>query len=78
MITVALPKGRTLEATLQRFARAGLAPEEDLARTRKLIVPARGGAARLWAAAQVGFDCARAGREHQGCGSNYSIACGRA
>jgi ATP phosphoribosyltransferase len=47
MITVALPKGRTLEATLQRFARAGLAPEEDLARTRRLIVPARGGAARF-------------------------------
>ena len=47
MITVALPKGRTLRATLDRFARAGLAPDEDLAQTRKLIVPARGGAARF-------------------------------
>jgi len=47
MITVALPKGRTLGATLDRFARAGLAPEEDFAQTRRLIVPARGGAARF-------------------------------
>ena len=47
MITVALPKGRTLQATLDRFARAGLSPEEDLAATRKLIVPARGAQARF-------------------------------
>src|SRR5258705_10567939 len=47
MITVALPKGRTLQATLDRFARAGLAPEEDFATTRKLIVPARGAQARF-------------------------------
>ena len=47
MITVALPKGRTLQATLDRFARAGLSPEEDFAATRKLIVPARGAQARF-------------------------------
>src|SRR5207253_6333949 len=47
MITVALPKGRTLEASLDRFARAGLVPEEDFAQTRRLIVPARGGQARF-------------------------------
>ena len=47
MITVALPKGRTLQATLDRFARAGLSPEEDFAATRKLIVPARGAGARF-------------------------------
>lgn len=47
MITVALPKGRTLGATLDRFARAGLVPEEDFSATRKLIVPARGGQARF-------------------------------
>jgi len=47
MITVALPKGRTLQATLDRFARAGLSPEEDFASTRKLIVPARGAQARF-------------------------------
>ncbi len=47
MITVALPKGRTLQAALERFARAGLVPEEDLANTRRLIVPARGAQARF-------------------------------
>src|SRR5207237_8657307 len=47
MITVALPKGRTLQATLERFARAGLHPEEDVSRTRRLIVPAHGGEARF-------------------------------
>ena len=47
MITVALPKGRTLGATLERFARAGLVPEEDFSTTRKLIVPARGAQARF-------------------------------
>ena len=47
MITVALPKGRTLGATLDRFARAGLVPEEDFSTTRKLIVPARGTQARF-------------------------------
>jgi ATP phosphoribosyltransferase len=47
MITVALPKGRTLQAALERFARAGLVPEEDLGQTRRLIVPARGAQARF-------------------------------
>ncbi|HWE26048.1 MAG TPA: ATP phosphoribosyltransferase [Myxococcales bacterium] len=47
MITVALPKGRTLGATLDRFARAGLVPEEDFSTTRKLIVPAGGAQARF-------------------------------
>jgi ATP phosphoribosyltransferase len=47
VITVALPKGRILRATLDRFARAGLVPEEDLDQTRKLIVGARGGSARF-------------------------------
>ena len=47
MITIALPKGRTLRPTLDRFARAGLQPEEDVAQTRRLIVPARGGTARF-------------------------------
>ena len=47
MITIALPKGRTLKATLERFARAGLSPEVDFAMTRKLIVQARGGAAQF-------------------------------
>ena len=47
MITIALPKGRTLQATLERFAGAGLSPEEDFASTRKLIVPARGVPARF-------------------------------
>ena len=47
MITIALPKGRTLQATLERFASAGLSPEEDFASTRKLIVAARGVPARF-------------------------------
>jgi len=47
MITVALPKGRTLQPALDRFARAGVVPEEDLSSTRKLIVPARGAQARF-------------------------------
>ena len=36
MITVALPKGRTLQATLDRFGRAGLVPEDDFASTLNL------------------------------------------
>jgi ATP phosphoribosyltransferase len=40
MLTVALPKGRLQRPVLERFARAGIAPEEEIATTRRLIVPA--------------------------------------
>ena len=46
MLTVALPKGRLQRPALERFARAGITPEEDLASTRRLIVPA-GASARF-------------------------------
>jgi len=38
IITIALAKGRLLEDTLPLLARMGIEPEEDLQRTRKLIV----------------------------------------
>jgi ATP phosphoribosyltransferase len=44
MITVALPKGRLQRPVLERFAAAGIVPEEDPATTRRLIIPASGGA----------------------------------
>ena len=47
MITVALPKGRTMQAALERFARAGVVPDEDFSSTRKLIVPASSAQARF-------------------------------
>src|SRR5947209_17466348 len=40
MLTVALPKGRLQKAVLERFARAGIEAEEDVATTRRLIIPA--------------------------------------
>jgi len=46
MITIALPKGRLQRPVLERFAAAGIVPEEDLASTRRLIVPA-GASARF-------------------------------
>jgi ATP phosphoribosyltransferase len=45
MLTIALPKGRLQKPVLERFARAGIAPEEDPGSSRKLIVPAAGGVA---------------------------------
>lgn len=47
MLTIALPKGRLQGPALARFADAGLVPEEEPGSSRKLIVPARGGAARF-------------------------------
>lgn len=38
-LTVALTKGRILRATLPLLARAGIAPLEDIARSRKLVFP---------------------------------------
>lgn len=47
MLTVALPKGRIQAKALERFARAGLVPEEEPGSSRKLIVPSSTGAARF-------------------------------
>jgi ATP phosphoribosyltransferase len=47
VITIALPKGRTMQAVLDRFARAGIVPDEDFSSTRKLIVPATSAHARF-------------------------------
>lgn len=38
MVTLALSKGRILEESLPLLQRAGIVPEEDLAKTRRLIV----------------------------------------
>ena len=40
MITIALPKGRLQKPVLERFAAAGVVPEEDPGTSRKLIIPA--------------------------------------
>ena len=40
MLTIALPKGRLQRPALERFARAGVIPEEEPGASRKLIVPA--------------------------------------
>src|SRR5205085_5354323 len=45
MLTIALPKGRLQAPALERFAAAGLRPEEEPGSSRRLIVPALGGAA---------------------------------
>lgn len=48
MLTIALNKGsRILGRCLPLLARAGIEPAEDLAATRKLVVPSRCGTARL-------------------------------
>ena len=47
MLTIALPKGRLQRPALERFAAAGLVPEEEPGASRKLIVPAQGAAARF-------------------------------
>src|SRR5207249_3768659 len=47
MLTVALPKGRLQRPALERFAAAGLVPEEEPGSSRRLIVPARSAAARF-------------------------------
>jgi len=39
MLTIAISKGRILKDTLPLLAEAGIEPSEDLAKTRKLIVP---------------------------------------
>ena len=46
MLTVALPKGRLQKPALEKFARAGIVPDEEPGTSRKLIVPA-GAAARF-------------------------------
>ena len=46
MLTVALPKGRLQKPVLERFAAAGVRPEEEPGSSRRLIVPA-GSAARF-------------------------------
>lgn len=43
MLTVALPKGRLQKPVLERFAKAGVVPEEEPGKSRKLIVPALSG-----------------------------------
>ena len=46
MLTVALPKGRLQKPVLERFAAAGIAPDEEPGTSRKLIIGA-GAAARF-------------------------------
>jgi len=46
MLTIALPKGRLQKPALEKFARAGVVPDEEPGTSRKLIVPA-GAAARF-------------------------------
>jgi len=46
MLTIALPKGRLQKPALEKFARAGIVPDEEPGTSRKLIVPA-GSAARF-------------------------------
>jgi ATP phosphoribosyltransferase len=41
VLTIGLPKGRLQKPALERFAAAGLVPEEDPGSTRRLIIPAR-------------------------------------
>ena len=40
MLTIALPKGRLQKKVLERFAAAGVVPEEEPGSSRRLIVPA--------------------------------------
>ncbi len=40
MLTIALPKGRLQKPALERFAAAGIVPDEEPGSSRKLIVPA--------------------------------------
>ena len=40
MLTIALPKGRLQKPVLERFAAAGIVPDEEPGTTRRLIVPA--------------------------------------
>ena len=40
MITIALPKGRLQKPVLERFAAAGIRPDEEPGVSRKLIIPA--------------------------------------
>jgi ATP phosphoribosyltransferase len=40
MLTIALPKGRLQKKVLERFAAAGVVPEEEPGTSRRLIVPA--------------------------------------
>jgi ATP phosphoribosyltransferase len=40
MLTIALPKGRLQRPTLDRFARAGVVPDEEPGTSRKLIIAA--------------------------------------
>src|SRR3954462_3784618 len=40
MLTIALPKGRLQKAVLERFSRAGVAPDEEPGVSRKLLIPA--------------------------------------
>ena len=46
MLTIALPKGRLQKPALERFARAGVVPDEEPGISRRLIIPA-GSAARF-------------------------------
>ena len=46
MLTIALPKGRLQKPVLERFALAGIRPDEEPGVSRKLIIPA-GAAARF-------------------------------
>ena len=46
MITIALPKGRLQKPVLERFAAAGIRPDEEPGVSRKLIIPA-GASARF-------------------------------
>ena len=46
MLTIALPKGRLQKPALEKFARAGIVPDEEPGTSRKLIVSA-GAAARF-------------------------------
>ena len=40
MLTIALPKGRLQKPVLERFAAAGIVPDEEPGSTRRLVVPA--------------------------------------
>ena len=46
MLTIALPKGRLQKLALERFAKAGIVPDEEPGVSRKLIIAA-GPAARF-------------------------------
>lgn len=46
-LTIALAKGRLLPYAVERLARVGIVPTEDLKKTRQLVVPATNGARLL-------------------------------